>query len=1080
MKYLLLFLKISLLVSVFISSSKAQNWNQILKVAAADRENITSSGRSSNDYFGYSVAIYGNYAIAGSLCEREDSEGKNEKNCSGAAYLFKLINGSWVKIKKITAEDRSAQANFGHSVALNDDYAVISASESGVRAVYVFKKDEGGVENWGQVKKIEAPTSDAYSEVGTSVAIDGDYIVVGTPFEGRDASGGNYLALAGAVYLFKKDQGGTDNWGQIKKIVPPTRNEGGYFGFSVSISSDCILIGSPWDDYDDTQSYYLRDAGSAYLFRKDQDGADQWGFQKKIVSSRRSYSGRFGYSVAIAGYRAVVGAVGEDFNYSDERSEEIGAAYFFKRDDGGANNWGRVKLITPPFGVSNDRFGYSVAISGDQVVVGADLESEDQNESNTVYNSGSAYIFREDKDGSANWGLVRKITAPVRATRDLFGCAVSINGENVIVGAWAESDDAREENRLDFSGSAYIFNKNIGGTENWGFNNKITASTGALESAYFGSAVAISGNYAVVGAKFDQKDVDGMNPISSAGAAYILFNDAGTWKQIKKICAPYRYAGDGFGKSVSIQGENIVVGAPYHQYDGVEGSPIEGAGAAYIFNKNQGGSNNWGLIEKVVPNNRDRNTNFGAAVSVFSEYVAVGAWTETPDPDLSSAGSVYIFKRDQGGANAWGQLKKITPQVRLRYMNFGFSLSLTNNLLLVGAPSETINPQTTGSPVYIGAGYFFEKDFGGEDNWGQSQRIVADPLTVSGFSNFGQAVATDGTYAVIGASYDNLDLNESNFLTNAGSAYIFKRENAGSGNWVRLKKMVSLIRKVSDRFGESVALSGNYVIVGSQWTDQATAGDDRGAAFIFKKDQGGADQWGYAQQLFRTSNPVNFDYFGSQVAISGRYAIVGASAEDEDGREANTIKDTGAAYFFQNFDAALPVTLISFEARKVEKQSVLTWKTTEETNSAYFEIQKSRDGRNWLGLDEHVKANGAAHAYTFTDFAPFQGENLYRLKMVDLDGSFAFSQIRSVTFDHDSELLIFPNPVSDRLYLAPSVKVSEIESIQIFNNLGQKVLHTHENIKDGLSVNTLGSGTFTVQIRHANGDIKTQQILIAR
>jgi|GEM_PF-2488485 len=1072
MKYLLLFLKISLLVSVFISSSKAQNWNQILKVAAADRENKTSSGRSAYDYFGLSVSLYGDYAVAAAVNESDD-----QLQSAGAVYLFKYANGSWTKVKKLFATDRAIYGQFGFSLAINDNYLVAGTAKN---VIHIFKRNEGGTDNWGLIKKIESPLIDGGNSIsGRTVSIDGDYLAVGAAYDGYDALGSNYLSSAGAVYLFKSDAGGTENWGLIKKVTSPNRNINDAFGSSVGISDGFLIVGAPQDDYDDSQNNYSSNAGSAYFFRKDQGGADQWGFHKKVVSSQRAFGGLFGHSVAISGERAVVGAYGEDFNYSDQLSDQVGAAYVFKKNEGGQNNWARIKRIIAPVPNIRDQFGLSVAINGDQIIVGAQQEDEDQNEMSYNSEAGSAYIFREDYGGSSNWGMSRKVTATSRS-HQYFGCSVSISGEKVMVGALMDYGDEYDQNPVENTGSAFIFNKNLYGFENWGFQKKLTASNGALEGAYFGSSVAMSGNYAVVGATNERLDADGNNPTISAGAAYVLYNDAGTWKQIRKICAPYRYAGDGFGKSVSIQGENIVVGAPYHQYDGVEGSPIEGAGAAYVFKKNEGGANNWGLVEKLVPGNRERNSNFGSAVSVFGEYVAVGAWTETPDPDLPNAGSAYIFKRDQGGENAWGQLKKITPQVRLRYMNFGFSLFLTNNLLLVGAPSETINPQTTGSPVYIGAGYFFEKDFGGEDNWGQSQRIVADPLTVSGFSNFGQAVVTDGTYAVIGASYDNLDLTESNFLANAGSAYIFKRENAGSGNWVRVKKMVSPIRKVSDRFGESVALSGNYVIVGSQWTDQATVGDDRGAAFIFKKDQGGADQWGYAQQLYRTSNPVNFDYFGSQVAISGRYVIAGARGEDEDFEDRNRITDTGAAYIFQNFDAALPVTLTSFEAKKVEKQSVLTWKTTEETNSAYFEIQKSRDGRHWLALDEPVHANGAGHSYNFVDLAPFQGENLYRLKMVDLDGSFALSQIRSITFDHDGEMLIYPNPVSDRLYLAPSVKVSEIESIQIFNNLGQKVLHTNEHIKDGLVVATLGSGIFTVQIRHANGDIKMQQILIVK
>lgn len=736
-------------------------------------------------------------------------------------------------------------------------------------------------------------------------------------------------------------------------------------------------------------------------------------------------------------------------------------------------------MISAPVQSNYDRFGYSVAISGDQVIIGADQEDEDQNEFNTNSNTGSAYIFREGMGGGENWGLARKITAPARGTYDGFGNAVSINGENALVGAMEEDEDGREENTVDNSGSAYIYIKTLGGGENWGLKSKITASTGAPGSAYFGFSVSISGNYAVVGAKFDQLDSDGLNPISSAGAAYILFNDAGTWKEVKKICAPTRNSSDQFGAAVSINGDFVIVGAPYNAYDATENNALFSAGTGYIFQKDKGGVNNWGLVKKITSSIRASGDNFGNAVAIYGDYVAIGAFFEDEDTNeqnyLDNAGSVYLFKKDHGGTNSWGQLKKINAPLRSSYAGFGQSLSLSGNRLIVGAPYERISPNDYSENA--GAAHIFEKDYGGTDNWGAAQKLV--PNVRNSGSAFGNSVCIDGTHAIVGAVSEGRDEYESNFLVGSGAAYVFKKDLTGAGNWIELKKVVSQSRRAMDQFGSSVGISGDFAIVTATYGDETSYEDNSGLAVIIKKGQGGADNWGIWQRLSRTGSG-NMDLYGFATAISGRYAIVGAPAEDDAPSEMNTITDTGAAYFFQNYDAPLPVTLTSFDAKKAENQAILTWKTTEETNSDYFEIQKSRDAYTWLALDERIPALGSGHSYSFVDIKPFHGENLYRLKMVDLDGTYAYSQIRNLTFNHDVELLIYPNPVSDRLFLMPSTKSTEIESVQIYNNLGQKVLSAENNIQDGLIVTTLSPGIFTVELKYANGNFKTQKILIVR
>ena len=187
----------------------------------------------------------------------------------GYAYIFKKDNtNNWVQIKVIA----KASINFGVSVAISGDYIVVGAKHAKngsitfVGAAFVFKKDIGGTDNWGEIKQIVASDREYNDLFGASVAISGDYIVVGAPWEDPLKANGSYQSDAGSAYVFKKDQGGTDNWGQIKKIVASDRAVLDYFGYSVAISGDYIVVGASGEDHDASGGNILTDAGSAYVF----------------------------------------------------------------------------------------------------------------------------------------------------------------------------------------------------------------------------------------------------------------------------------------------------------------------------------------------------------------------------------------------------------------------------------------------------------------------------------------------------------------------------------------------------------------------------------------------------------------------------------------------------------------------------------------------------------------------------------------------------------------------------------------------------------------------------------------------
>jgi len=191
--------------------------------------------------------------------------------------------------------------------------------------------------------------------------------------------------FSGSAYVFTKDQGGVNNWGEVKIITASDASVNDSFGISVSISGDIAIVGALFGDN-------LR-LGSAYVFAKDQGGVNNWGEVKIITASDAAVNDSFGISVSILGDTAVVGAHrNDDACPSLPLTCNSGSAYVFAKDQGGVNNWGEVKKITASDAAANDLFGISVSISGDIAIVGVRIDDE----------IGSAYVFDFTNAGQAN------------------------------------------------------------------------------------------------------------------------------------------------------------------------------------------------------------------------------------------------------------------------------------------------------------------------------------------------------------------------------------------------------------------------------------------------------------------------------------------------------------------------------------------------------------------------------------------------------------------------------------------------------------------------------------------------------
>ena len=391
-----------------------------------------SSDAAAGDFLACSVDISGDYAVAGAMYKMSAGFAR------GAAYVFSRNYGgqnNWGQVAKLTALDAESGDEFGRSVAISGDVIVVGAHRedgSGVDwgAAYIYARNQGGTDNWGQVMKITASTPESNAQFGYSVAIDGDYAVVGALYE----DGGGLAVDRGAAYVFDRNQGGTDNWGQVAKLVALDAEDSDYFGSSVSIDGDCAIVGAHYEDGGGA------DRGAAYIFDRNQGGADNWGQVAKLIASDTSDSDRLGISVDISGDYAVVGTT-----YKDDGGNNRGAAYIYGRDEGGADNWGEVVILTASDAEDSDYFGCSVSIDGDYVLIGALYED------GGGVNYGAAYIYGRNYGGQDNWGEMMKLTASDAENGDQFGLSVSIDGDYALVGATFEDDGGSD------SGAIYIF-----------------------------------------------------------------------------------------------------------------------------------------------------------------------------------------------------------------------------------------------------------------------------------------------------------------------------------------------------------------------------------------------------------------------------------------------------------------------------------------------------------------------------------------------------------------------------------------------------------------------------------------------
>jgi len=450
----------------------AEDWEQIIGLMGDSYEQqayLKASNPGGGDYFGASVAIDGDTLVVGAYGESSDGTGpgNDAADDAGAAYVFVRSGETWTQQAYLKASNPESDDRFGCSVAIDGDTIVVGAyaedsgdkndeennGASNAGAAYVFVRSET---SWTQQAYLKSCNIDPEDNFGWSVAVDGDFIVVGATGEDCDGSSktNNDASMSGAAYVYVRSG---DFWVYKSFLKASTIEALDFFGFSVAIDGDTIVVGAYGEDSDGTNEANndAENSGAAYVFVFD---GVFWKHKAYLKASNAEIKDYFGDSVAIDGDTIVVGASGEnsDGTSPDNNDEDsAGAAYVFVNS---GTAWTQQAYLKADNAGEYDNFGYSVCIDGDTIVAGAAGESSDGSspDNDDEMESGAAYVFTRS---GGIWVQQDYLKSTTIDASDYFGFSVDIDGETIVVGAYAEDGDGsgEDDNSAEYAGAAYVF-----------------------------------------------------------------------------------------------------------------------------------------------------------------------------------------------------------------------------------------------------------------------------------------------------------------------------------------------------------------------------------------------------------------------------------------------------------------------------------------------------------------------------------------------------------------------------------------------------------------------------------------------
>ncbi|MEE8171163.1 MAG: FG-GAP repeat protein, partial [Phycisphaerae bacterium] len=653
-------------------------------------QKLTASDGQAGDGFGKWVSVSNNAILVGAF--RDDDGGSQ----SGSAYVFRWNGASWVQEQKLTASDPSPDDQFGYSVEINGDVAIVSApfdddgaTDSG--AAYVFRWN--GV-NWLQEQKLKAPIPGAGDDFGRSVAIEGNLIVAGADF--NDAQGVD----SGAAFAFRF-QGGV--WTHSRTFDRSDGAPGDNFGVSAAIREDqrAIIIGSVLDNAAGAH------AGSAYVFAEGindcntndtPDACDIAAGSSADCNSNDvpdecepdcNTNGAADVCDLAAGSSTDCNINGipdvcesDDCNTNDSpddcdiaggTSTDVNSNGVPDACESDCNTNDVPDDLDISAQTSQDCNTNATPDECDTVAGAPDCNSDgvpdacesDCNTNNVPDGCDVAGATSADCNTNAvpdecdfELSEIVELVALDAAPSDRLGNAVGISGSAAIVGAFLNDSTGVD------SGAAYVF-RLAGGS--WVQEAKLVGADTAAGDE-FGRWVSIHNDTAVVGARLDD------DAGAKSGSAYVFRFNSGIWIQEQKLSAPDAAAGDEFGQSVDVQGDVAVVSSFKDDDKGGD------SGSVHVFLWN---GTTWTHEQKLTASDGQSGDQFGKRVSISGDAILVGAWGD--DDDGTNSGSAYVFRWN---GVSWAQEQKLTASDAAATDQFGFTVEIAGNAAIVSALFE--------------------------------------------------------------------------------------------------------------------------------------------------------------------------------------------------------------------------------------------------------------------------------------------------------------------------------------------------------------------------------------------------------
>jgi len=434
-------------------------------------------------------------------------------------------------------------------------------------------------------QEVTASDGAAGDQFGQSVALSGTTALIGA-----DEKTINGNASQGAVYVYTESN---STWSQQAELLASDGAANDFFGLSVALSSSgtTVLVGAVGKTVGTNG-----DQGATYVFAK---SGSTWSQQAELLATNGAVGDQFGFSVALSGTTAVIGAVDKTVNGNTYQ----GAAYVFTKSNG---TWSQQAELVAANGAANDVFGGSVALTGTTAVISASGKTVGSN----VY-QGAAYVFTAPTPPSTAWNQATELTATDGTAGDSFGYSVALSGTTVVIGALNKTVNGNAK-----QGAAYVYTES-GGT--WSQQAELTAANGGVNDI-FGLSVALSGTTAVIGA-----------PYKGQGAAYVFTGSGANWSQQTELTAADGAFVDDFGYSIALSssGTTALISANNKT---INGNAYQGA--AYFFSPSNL-ANVLNAPASVLPNAQFTSqyilTNSDATASA-----AVAAWLPVP------AGATYV------------------------------------------------------------------------------------------------------------------------------------------------------------------------------------------------------------------------------------------------------------------------------------------------------------------------------------------------------------------------------------------------------------------------------------------------------